>query len=103
MILHDLNAPIPAEIQPNIRRSLDKLKLPDITDVNISILKKSKEQKKSILADSWGVVTLDSIHRDWDKLIHEVLTPAFQRAIEAVYFEIIHWKTRIRKVAGSEI
>ena len=45
LIRHDLQAPVPANIPLRIRQTLENLTFPDISDLNISILKKSKEQK----------------------------------------------------------
>ena len=101
LLVHDLKVPVPDHVESKICQALKKLEMPDLSHVGISILKKSKAQKEATLADSWKFLTVDSVVTDFHKLKFEVLTPAFESAIESTYFEIVYWKTRIKKVAGK--
>ena len=101
LILNDLKSSIPNEVHPRCRQFLKKIEFPDLTDVKISILKKSKEQKEVILADSWCVLKPNEMEKEFKTLVDGVLIPAFRKAVEVAYFELIHWKTRIKKVAGK--
>lgn len=100
LIVHDLKIAVPDHIPPPIAKQLNGLKLPNIDDLSISILNKKKPQKEAILADSWKLLTVKGILKEFKLLQENVLIPAFQRALEITYFEMIHWKTRIKKIAG---
>ena len=100
LLIKDLKSSIPTYIAADVRLALNNVKLPNLSGLMIPLLRKKKSQKETILADSWVILTSQGIQQDSVKLVNEVLTPAYQNAIESCYFEVIHWKAKIKKVAG---
>jgi hypothetical protein len=96
----DLRAEIPSFVPLNIRSALLKFEVPDLSGIEIPILKKTKAQKERLLQDSWSVLNLATIKEEFSKLTENVLVPVFRKAMERTYFELIHWKTRMMKIAG---
>ena len=99
--MKDLNVEISKELPINIRKLLASIQLPCLKDLPIPILKKKKVQKEALLKDCWSFAQDElKTQKAIDNLKENILISAFEKAIESCYFEMTHWKSRMKKVAG---
>ncbi|XP_066914469.1 uncharacterized protein [Clytia hemisphaerica] len=71
--------------------------LPDLSVLNIQLLRKKKEDKIKILR---SLIKSNGQNIDPNDVL-SVVTVGFERMMESVYFEKVHWLTRIKKVADT--
>lgn len=99
--MKDLNVEISKDLPINIRKLLASIQLPCLKDLPIPILKKKKVHKEALLKDCWSFAKDElKTRKAIDNLKENILISAFEKAIESCYFEMTHWKSRMKKVAG---
>jgi len=91
----------PRQTSLRIKEALDNLLLPDMSNLRLPLLSKTKEEKESLLRDHLEGFDVDSLDKEYNELIRNVICPAFEIAIEEINFERIHWSARIKKCADT--
>ena len=103
LLYRDVKTTIPEDVCLSLRTTLDNLRFPDLTTLNIPLLAKKKTVKESLLGDLWSCCEPDEILPAHDDLIYRILLPQLEKSMENVYFEKVYWGTKCRKVAGIYI
>ena len=101
LLKHDLDSLPPETTSPSVRKALEEIDLPDMSFLQIPVLKKKKAEKQRILLNFWTSVKANDVKTAYASLKKTILPSAFQNAIKACHFEQVHWNTKIKKVAGN--
>eukprot|EP00111_Clytia_hemisphaerica_P010019 TCONS_00029297-protein len=101
LLEHDLKQ-YPSCASQNSKDLLQKISLPDLTNLKIPLLAKSKSEKESLLSTTWdNKISTQLMNWELETLKSTVLVPAFQNAIHSCRFEMLDWNIKLEKYADS--
>ena len=98
LVYHNLKSST-VSLPTELEEALKSITLPDISNVKLPILQKTKPVKERLLLDSYKCFTSADILNGIPDLIN-IIKILYQKTIEAYCFEKIHWSNQMRKSAG---
>lgn len=93
---------LPTKMKAEMRSFIEKINLPDLSNLNIPLLAKKKSEKISLLASLQNIsLNKQEMIESLKDLNQKILAPAFQNAIHSCRFEIVEWNKKVKKYAGK--